>query len=489
MSEDFLNKYKTALYGLSAVLNTPESAPNRHAVCAYLEVVAGLAGKTAEEILKPYEKDIYLKYEAVEAMFEAIGEAPKMDFYKEALKINSKDTPVLRGIGKLYLKQGDYPAAFTVLKKAFDIDQKDAEALLLLAETKILSGEYDEAFKYLGAAGLIIKTSADEATYRVLQLAQYIFSGTTFMLKGEVDKFQAFAEKTPPKSIYDFNRLLTLGMGKENILMAGTHKAVLFYAVDLASGIINAKQFGEATKNLKWAQATVIGDKAETIALAGPTEKGKKALGTSTLIAGKYRLLKELGRGGMGIVYEALNTSINKKVAVKRLREELKMKPKQRENLLSEARLVAHLQQENILEVYDIVEAGGDIYIIFEFVDGKSIEALLEEKGNFAVAKTVKIIKEVCSAIGFSHKEGIVHRDIKPSNIMVTKTGIAKVMDFGIARTIKDTMSRSTGATSGTLAYMAPEQEMGKGDERVDIYAIGVTMYEMLTGDLPFKGP
>jgi len=204
----------------------------------------------------------------------------------------------------------------------------------------------------------------------------------------------------------------------------------------------------------------------------------------------KYSVFRELGRGGMGIVYEAINKKLGKKVALKKMREELAINPREKERFLKEARRVAELHHPHIVDIYDVIEEGNDIYLVFEFVAGKTIEEILNEKRKIEVKEAIEIIKQVCEALKYAHSKGIIHRDIKPSNIIVDNSGWVKVMDFGIAREAKDTFSRISGKdTSGTLAYMSPEQHLGQYDERSDIYSLGVMLYEMLTGELPFKGP
>jgi tRNA A-37 threonylcarbamoyl transferase component Bud32 len=207
-------------------------------------------------------------------------------------------------------------------------------------------------------------------------------------------------------------------------------------------------------------------------------------------IGGKYEIMREIGRGGMGIVYEGKDVKLERKVAIKKMREELKMNLRNKAKFLEEAKRVAKLNHPNIMAIYDIVEEGDETYLVFEYVSGRTVEQMLNDMRRIEESIAVKIGIEVCEALSYAHKQGIVHRDIKPGNIMVSKTGEVKVMDFGIAREMSDTVSRLTGEmTSGTLAYMAPEQHLGKADERADIFALGVTMYEMLTGELPFSGP
>jgi len=191
----------------------------------------------------------------------------------------------------------------------------------------------------------------------------------------------------------------------------------------------------------------------------------------------------------MGIVYEARDHKLNRKVAIKKMREEIKIKHGEKERFLREARTVAGLHHPHIVDIYDIIEEERDLYLVFEFVQGSTLEAIMEKKGKTAWKDCIKIGGAVCEALDYAHQRRIVHRDLKPSNIMLTEQGYVKVMDFGIAREAKDTVSRLSGDTSGTLVYMAPEQHLGSYELRTDIFALGVTMYEMLTGEVPFKGP
>lgn len=217
-------------------------------------------------------------------------------------------------------------------------------------------------------------------------------------------------------------------------------------------------------------------------------ETEEKARGGSSL--DKYELIREIGCGGMGIVYEAIDKTLNKKVGIKKMREELKIVPREKERFLKEARTVAQLHHPYIVDIYQIIEDDNDIYLVFEFVDGETVEKLLAKKGKLNIRETFNVLNYVCEALAYAHNQGVVHRDLKPSNIMVTPQNYVKVMDFGIARQAKDTLSQVSGKdTSGTLAYMSPEQELGTWRKESDIFSLGVVIYEMLTGELPYNGP
>ena len=205
--------------------------------------------------------------------------------------------------------------------------------------------------------------------------------------------------------------------------------------------------------------------------------------------ASKYEILKEIGRGGMGIVYEGLNRQLGKHVAIKKLREEIAVNQREKKRFLDEARQVAELHHPNIVDIYDIYEEAGSVFLVFEYVEGEALDALLDRAPRVQPARVAGIALGVCGALAHAHSKKIIHLDIKPSNVMLARTGYIKVMDFGIARHARETFSKLTGTESaGTLAYMAPEQHLGKFDARSDLYSLGVTMYEMAAGELPFNG-
>jgi len=210
----------------------------------------------------------------------------------------------------------------------------------------------------------------------------------------------------------------------------------------------------------------------------------------SRLLGGKYEIVRELGRGGMGIVLEARDTTLGRSVAIKRLRDELQSSTRDKARFLKEANTVAKLHHPAIVDIYQIIEEGSQIYLVLEYIEGKSVAQVLDDDGALPADRAVRVMKAVCEGLAHAHGRGLCHLDLKPSNVMIASEGYVKVMDFGIARTVKDTVSRVTGQqTSGTLAYMAPEQHLGRGGIEADIFAAGCTLYEMLTADAPFHGP
>ena len=207
-----------------------------------------------------------------------------------------------------------------------------------------------------------------------------------------------------------------------------------------------------------------------------------------SLLAGKYRILEEIGHGGMGIVYKAEDMKLKRTVALKFLPPELSSNPEARERFLQEARSAAALSHPNICTIHEVDESESKPFIAMEHVEGENLREKLK-RGPLPMEEILAITTEVAEGLEKAHQKGIVHRDIKSANIMVTESGQAKIMDFGLAKLRGGTVFTKEGATLGTVAYMSPEQARGeKVDGRTDIWSLGVVLYEMLTGELPFKG-
>ncbi len=207
---------------------------------------------------------------------------------------------------------------------------------------------------------------------------------------------------------------------------------------------------------------------------------------------GKYRILGTLGKGGMGIVYKAMDPDIEREVAIKTVQFDLLDEGLEKENLLArvvrEAKAAGRLNHPNIITIYDVFRDGDMTYIVMQYIDGQSLYALLASGKSFSPREILNTLKPVAEALDFAHRNGIIHRDIKPANILIDKSGRPFLADFGVARILTSTMTQ-TGTTVGTLNYMSPEQIKGQTvDSRSDVFALGVILYELLTGKKPFAG-
>ena len=207
---------------------------------------------------------------------------------------------------------------------------------------------------------------------------------------------------------------------------------------------------------------------------------------------GKYRILGTLGKGGMGIVYKGLDPDIEREVAIKTIRFDTYVDGPAKEDLLlrvmREAKAAGRLSHPNIITVYDVIRENDLTFIVMQYIDGQTLQARIESGRTFSPRQVIDVIKPVAEALDYAHANGIVHRDIKPANILIDRSEKPFLADFGVARLETSTMT-GPGTTIGTLSYMSPEQVMGKTtDGRADFFALGVILYELLTGRKPFAG-
>ena len=203
----------------------------------------------------------------------------------------------------------------------------------------------------------------------------------------------------------------------------------------------------------------------------------------------RYQIIKTLGEGGMANVYLAHDTILDRNVAVKVLRGDLANDEKFVRRFQREALSASSLSHPNIVEMYDVGEDDGQYYIVMEYVDGKTLKQVLKSRGKLSITEVVDIMLQLTDGMAHAHDAYIIHRDIKPQNIMILSNGMIKITDFGVATALNSTQLTQTNSVMGTVHYLPPEQAQGKGSTiRSDIYSMGIMMYELLTGLVPYKG-
>jgi len=222
-----------------------------------------------------------------------------------------------------------------------------------------------------------------------------------------------------------------------------------------------------------------------TKTLETPTEE----LTRGTTFANRYEIIEELGKGGMGRVYRVEDTQLKQEVALKLIKPEIAKDKKTIERFRNELKLARNIRHKNVCGMFDLGETEGAHFITMEYIRGEDLKSFIHRSGQLAVGTAIRIAKQVCEGLSEAHKLGVVHRDLKSNNIMIDKEGNVRIMDFGIARSLKEKGITGEGVMIGTPEYMSPEQVEGKEvDQRSDLYSFGVILYEMVTGRVPFEG-
>jgi len=206
-------------------------------------------------------------------------------------------------------------------------------------------------------------------------------------------------------------------------------------------------------------------------------------------LAGRYEVIEKLGRGGMGKVFRVVDKTINEEMALKLINPAIASDEKTVERFKNELKFARKITHKNVCRMFDINESEGTLYITMEYVPGEDLKSMIRMMGQLSVGRAISIAMQVCEGLSEAHRLGVVHRDLKPQNIMVDKKGNTRIMDFGIARSLKAEGITGDGVMVGTPEYMSPEQVKGEeSDQRSDVYTLGIILFEMLTGRIPFKG-
>lgn len=425
------------------------------------------------------------------------------------------------------IEMGDYHGAIKIADRALKRDPSNVQALYTRAAARNLTGKYERAVE--DASAVLEKDPSHSRALNtrasaLLQLRDFrrALRDADRAIGLNPDDAYAFKNRARAKErigdlagmISDYKHAARLNPQFEPDLAAASEK----YGLNLEAEALQALPRAEITKEAKAGPSkrqrflmilgfSVIGgiliafgivhvffmrpkEVVDTPSIPGAGTQTAQAIAAGPGLEKGYSLERVIGNGGMGVVYQATDKALGRKVAIKQMRDEIRDNLRERERFLQEARIVAVLHHPNIVDIHSIVEEDGNLYMVFEFVEGRTVERILAKKQRLSVREAALIARGVCNALTYAHAKGVIHRDLKPSNMMVTTEGMIKVMDFGIARLAKDAAANAatTQTVVGTPLYMAPEQEQGLIRVESDLYALGACLYEMVTGIRPFKG-
>jgi tetratricopeptide (TPR) repeat protein/tRNA A-37 threonylcarbamoyl transferase component Bud32 len=407
---------------------------------------------------------------------------------------------------------GDYTGALLVLSQAVDEDPKDAVAWTVRAEVDNALRNFPAAISDAGTA-LDLKPP-EPVSARALRARAYahLESGESQRALADVSR----SIELDPRSGLGF---LYRAMAEERLGMTEAAARDLETAVGLDPSLaplaaplrdklglstVPRQKAPRLDKRLVRGGAIALSLLLVLLGLLG-TQRGRELtrrwatpvraaqdapadLAPDSVLGGTYRVVREIGRGGMGVVYEGYDQTLQRRVAIKRLQRDTLGSAEDVERFLREARLVAQLKHPNVAEIYTVVMEG-EPFLVFEYIDGRSLDKVLSMNKSLPVPAVRRLVAQIGSALGAAHGRDIIHRDLKPSNVMIVGDGSAKVMDFGVAHQSRAATALTLTAAAGTPPYMAPEQGLGSVSKASDLYALGVMTYELLAGTRPFEGP
>ena len=241
--------------------------------------------------------------------------------------------------------------------------------------------------------------------------------------------------------------------------------------------------------NTQFERSLSMGRIVTTSSAAGVSQMPTTFMNVVSALEGRYQVLKELGRGGMGIVFQAYDKHLQEQVAIKILSPLLSNDPEALERLKREVSAARRITHPNVIRIHDIAEANGLQYVSMEFFGGTTLKDHIKQSGGLSVMEAFNIASQICDGLQAAHAQGVIHRDLKSQNIILNSANQIKIIDFGLAHTQQMQGLTATGLIMGTPEYMAPEQVSGKKvDERADIYSLGIILYELFTGKVPFTG-
>ncbi|MEE9607039.1 MAG: protein kinase, partial [Myxococcota bacterium] len=411
--------------------------------------------------------------------------------------------------GDLYRAMERYDSAADCYERAGEYGQ--AAELLVVADQRERAGQlYERAGKFAEAAECYALAGNSEREAELLaQAGEHFKAGQLYHQDGRHDEaIKALQEVAPDSAEFAAASVLLGGIFKQRGMLSLAVKKLrdateqrelsreniqAFYelstaheevgdaraAVEILEKILAFDfHYADVAQRLSALRETIPEPAAADAASPSPTGGDK---------SGRYKIIGKLGRGGMGIVYKAQDSVLDRIVALKVLPDALKENPQALANFLREAKSAAQLNHPNIVTVYDTGEQSGVCYIAMEYVDGSTLKEVVKRRGKIPPAGVVHVLLQLCEALAYAHGKKIVHRDIKTANTMWTRDRQAKIMDFGLAKIVEEVRNHTT-AIAGTPYYMSPEQTLGKSvDYRTDIYSLGVSIFELATGTLPFR--
>jgi tRNA A-37 threonylcarbamoyl transferase component Bud32 len=373
---------------------------------------------------------------------------------------------------KLFAQQGrigDMAKAYSQ-RAAFQNELKNSSEAVADANKALESNPKLATAYYERARGLESMGKTDQALADIEQAAAldptFMSDRDDFHKRHRSDAPAAGAEPARPRASLDGLKsvgLFNVGVASAGLLLLG-----------LAGYVVWLTRNGSPVRRITWSRAA-----------GGAQDESPRDLNS------QYKIVKKIGEGGMGTVYEGYDKHLKRPVAIKRLRPELQKNARERARFIKEAELVAALQHPHTVQIYTIIQDDEDTHIVFEYIEGQTLHDLLNASSgrHLEPRRALELLRQIAEAVDHAHGRHVIHRDLKPANVMIDQRGWAKVMDFGIARQVQDSLVHTTTNTIvGTPTYMAPEQSMGEVKKESDVYALGITLYEMLTGGLPFKG-
>lgn len=404
---------------------------------------------------------------------------------QRARNLEPRNTQILDLIARASNEAQNPQGAVAAAVQALALKSDDASALREKAYAEFSLGQYDQALADAGRAVALEPGNGLGYLYRAM-IEEKV--GRTADARRDYAAAQSLDATLTPLTAQGLKRLGGAGAAalgttsSKRLLFRGGALAVSTLLIGLGLlGTSAGRRFTTRARGL-WAGPVADGGDADSLNAAATVQPG-------AFIGGHYRVLRELGRGGMGVVFQAFDETLRRPVAIKQLQREGRGDMLELERFLNEARMVAQLKHPHIAEIYSVV-GGGDLLLVFEFIEGQSLDRLIEGGRRLPAAQALPLVAQIADALNYAHARKIVHRDLKPANVMIAKSGAAKVMDFGIAHQSRSGAAATrTNFVSGTPPYMSPEQMMGSVSPAADVYALGVMTYELLTGCLPFDGP